>query len=60
MESGEVAKAVELNQGCTLLEVSGGITLANVKEYAAVGVNYISIGALSHSAPAVDISFLLK
>lgn len=60
MEPGEVAKAVELNQGYTLLEVSGGITLANVKDYAAVGVNYISIGALSHSAPAVDIAFLLK
>lgn len=60
MKPEEVAKAVGLNQQNTLLEVSGGINLANVKEYAAAGVNFISIGALTHSAPAVDISFLLK
>jgi nicotinate-nucleotide pyrophosphorylase (carboxylating) len=44
----------------TLLEASGGITLANVRDYAKAGVDMISIGALTHSAPAVDISFKIK
>lgn len=39
-----------------LLEVSGGVTLDNVKSYAATGVERISVGALTHSAPAVDVS----
>jgi nicotinate-nucleotide pyrophosphorylase (carboxylating) len=38
------------------VEASGGITLANVAEYAAAGADRVSIGALTHSAPAVDIS----
>ncbi len=38
------------------LEASGGITLDNVREYALAGVDYISIGALTHSAAAVDLS----
>jgi len=38
------------------LEVSGGINLENVRSYAATGVNFISVGALTHSAPAVDMS----
>ncbi len=41
------------------VEVSGGITLANVRDYALAGPDYISVGALTHSAPAADISFLL-
>ncbi len=44
----------------TLTEASGGITLANVRAYAEAGVDLISIGALTHSAPAVDISFKIK
>ena len=44
----------------TLTEASGGITLANVREYAEAGADLISIGALTHSAPAVDISFKIK
>lgn len=40
-----------------LLESSGGITLATVCQYAEAGVDLISVGALTHSAPAVDISF---
>jgi nicotinate-nucleotide pyrophosphorylase (carboxylating) len=44
----------------TLTEASGGITLANVHAFAEAGVDLISIGALTHSAPAVDISFKLK
>jgi nicotinate-nucleotide pyrophosphorylase (carboxylating) len=38
------------------LEVSGGIKLENVRAYAETGVNFISVGALTHSAPAVDMS----
>jgi nicotinate-nucleotide pyrophosphorylase (carboxylating) len=38
------------------LEVSGGITLENVRSYAETGVNFISVGALTHSAPAADLS----
>ena len=42
------------------LEASGGITLDNVAEIAATGVELISIGALTHSAPALDLSLLLE
>ena len=42
------------------LEASGGVTLANVAEVAATGVEMISIGALTHSAPALDLSMLLE
>ena len=53
----QVDLAVELVQGRVLVEASGGIHLENVRAYAECGVNYISVGALTHSAPAVDISF---
>jgi nicotinate-nucleotide pyrophosphorylase (carboxylating) len=42
------------------LEASGGITLDNVAEIAATGVDFISVGALTHSAPALDLSMLLS
>jgi nicotinate-nucleotide pyrophosphorylase (carboxylating) len=42
------------------LEASGGVTLANVAEVAATGVEMISVGALTHSAPALDLSLLLE
>ena len=42
------------------LEASGGVTLDNVAEVAATGVDLISIGALTHSAPALDLSMLLE
>jgi len=42
------------------LEVSGGVTLENVREYAQCGVDYISIGAITHSARAVDMSLELE
>ena len=38
------------------LEASGGITLENVRAYAETGVDFISVGALTHSVPAVDLS----
>ena len=42
------------------LEASGGITLENVREYAESGVHWISLGALTHSAPALDLSLLVE
>jgi nicotinate-nucleotide pyrophosphorylase (carboxylating) len=54
-----VAVARELSTQVTL-ESSGGITLENVRAYAEAGVDFISIGALTHSARAVDISFKIQ
>lgn len=48
--------AVARAAGRVRLEASGGITLANLKEVAATGVDYISLGALTHSAPSLDFS----
>lgn len=56
----ELVRAHEPNERRTLTEASGGITLDNVRQYAEAGVDLISIGALTHSAPAVDISFKIK
>ena len=42
------------------IEASGGITLTNVREFAEAGVDWISVGALTHSAPAVDLSFEIE
>jgi nicotinate-nucleotide pyrophosphorylase (carboxylating) len=41
-------------------EASGGVTLGNVREFAEAGVDWISVGALTHSAPAVDLSFEIE
>ena len=51
-----IKKALEAIDRRALVEVSGGVTLDNVKKAAAAGVDFISVGALTHSAPAVDIS----
>ncbi|MDP9234176.1 MAG: carboxylating nicotinate-nucleotide diphosphorylase [Actinomycetota bacterium] len=51
-----VREAVVRAGGKALLEASGGITLDNVRSYAEAGVDLISIGALTHSAPAIDVS----
>jgi nicotinate-nucleotide pyrophosphorylase (carboxylating) len=55
MSTATVAEAVKRTAGRALLEASGGITLARVKELAEVGVDVISVGALTHSVPAADI-----
>ena len=52
-------QAVELNAGRAKLEASGNVTLDNVRQIAETGVDYISIGALTHSAKAFDVSFLV-
>ena len=51
---------MELAGGRAELEASGGITLDTVREVAETGVDYISVGALTHSAPALDVSLLLE
>ena len=60
MAPSQLQEAVKLRDELAtsvLLEASGGITLANVREIAETGVDRISIGALTHSAPALDIAF---
>jgi nicotinate-nucleotide pyrophosphorylase (carboxylating) len=59
MAEAAMAEAVRLAQGRALLEASGGMTLARLPQVAATGVNFISMGALTHSAPAVDIHLRL-
>jgi len=60
MTPGEVRQCVERSRGRIRLEVSGGIDATNIRAYAETGVDYISVGALTHSAPAVDINFRIE
>ncbi|MFN7901384.1 MAG: carboxylating nicotinate-nucleotide diphosphorylase [Holosporales bacterium] len=55
MSLDELAAVVRLAKGKAVLEASGGITLENARIIADIGVDYLSIGGLTHSAPAVDI-----
>ncbi|MFY8211916.1 MAG: carboxylating nicotinate-nucleotide diphosphorylase [Candidatus Nanopelagicus sp.] len=55
MSIDECQKAVEIVKGKFQLEASGGLTLENAKAYAQTGVDYLAVGALTHSAPAFDI-----
>jgi nicotinate-nucleotide pyrophosphorylase (carboxylating) len=52
--------AVEMVSGRSKLEASGGLTLANARAYAATGVDYLAVGALTHSAPVLDIGLDMK
>jgi nicotinate-nucleotide pyrophosphorylase (carboxylating) len=56
----DMRKAVKSIHGRALIEASGGITLDNVRAVAETGVDFISIGALTHSARALDISLELE
>jgi nicotinate-nucleotide pyrophosphorylase (carboxylating) len=56
MDVPTLRKAVERARGWVVLEASGGITLDTIAEIAATGVDYISSGALTHSAPNFDIA----
>jgi nicotinate-nucleotide pyrophosphorylase (carboxylating) len=60
MSPGELRGAVELVAGRAELEASGGITLDTVRAAAETGVDYISVGALTHSAPALDVSLMIE
>ncbi len=57
MSPAEVRQCVHSAGGRVRLEVSGGIDASNIRAYAEAGVDYISVGALTHSAAAVDINF---
>jgi len=59
-EPGDVAQAVQRARGKALIEVSGGVTLHRIEELARAGVDIVSVGALTHSAPAADISFEIQ
>lgn len=56
MKVGEMKKAVSLIAGRALVEASGNVSLKNVREIARTGVDFISVGALTHSVEAADIS----
>jgi len=60
MPPAQVRACVVRAAGRVRLEVSGGINADNIRAYAETGVDYISVGALTHSAPAVDIHFLVQ
>jgi nicotinate-nucleotide pyrophosphorylase (carboxylating) len=56
----KLREAVAIAGGRAELEASGGVTLETVRAIAETGVDYISVGALTHSAPALDISLILE
>jgi nicotinate-nucleotide pyrophosphorylase (carboxylating) len=56
----EVREAVRRIAGRAKVELSGGVTLDRIPELARTGAHYVSIGALTHSAPAADLSFELE
>jgi nicotinate-nucleotide pyrophosphorylase (carboxylating) len=60
MSPDEVARAVGIAGGAFPIEVSGGVTLDTVAAYAAAGADLISVGALTHSAPVLDIGLDLE
>ena len=60
LATGAVRDAVRLVAGRAKIEVSGGVTLERAAELATTGVDYISVGALTHSAPAADFSFEMR
>jgi nicotinate-nucleotide pyrophosphorylase (carboxylating) len=59
MNPSDLRRAVEIAAGRAKLEASGGVTLGALQEIAAAGVQFISLGALTHSAPALDLSMTL-
>ncbi len=60
MDDATMAQAALRAAGRVLLEASGNMTLERLPRVAATGVDFVSMGAITHSAPAVDISFELK
>lgn len=55
----EAAELIRQIGGRAKTEISGGVTLANIREYALTGADFVSSGAITHSAKAVDVSFRL-
>ena len=57
---GQVREAMQMIQGRAKVEISGGVSLTNARAYALAGADYISVGALTHSAQALDFSMKLS
>jgi nicotinate-nucleotide pyrophosphorylase (carboxylating) len=57
MSTEDIINAVTRCRGRAKTEISGGVTLQRMRELAATGADYVSVGALTHSAPAADLSF---
>lgn len=60
MSTADIKEAVDRCRGRAKTEISGGVTLLRVPELAATGADFVSIGALTHSAPAADLSFEIE
>ena len=60
MDLGQMRTAVELTKGKAELEASGGVNLESVRAIAETGVDFISVGAITHSAPTLDLSLLVE
>ena len=58
--SGQSLALVLAYSAVPLLEVSGGVTLANVRAIAKVGVDRVSIGRITHSSPALDVALEVR
>jgi nicotinate-nucleotide pyrophosphorylase (carboxylating) len=56
MDDADLTKAVKLAQGRVVLEASGGVTVDSIAQIAMTGVDYVSCGALTHSAPNFDVA----
>ncbi len=60
MDINSLKEAVKMNNGRCFLEASGGVTIETVKAIAETGIDYISVGAITHSAPSIDIGLDIK
>jgi nicotinate-nucleotide pyrophosphorylase (carboxylating) len=60
MDLATMREAVQRTAGRASLEASGGVTIERLREIAETGIDFISIGALTHSAPALDLSLILE
>ena len=60
LSTGDLKEAVRRIAGRAKVEISGGVTLDRIPELAGTGADYVSVGALTHSAPAADLSFELE
>jgi nicotinate-nucleotide pyrophosphorylase (carboxylating) len=60
MTTDRIRDAVARSRGRTTVEISGGVTLERIPELASTGADFVSVGALTHSAPAIDISFEIE
>jgi nicotinate-nucleotide pyrophosphorylase (carboxylating) len=60
LSTAEIHEAVRRCRGRAKIEISGGVTLQRLAELAATGADYVSSGALTHSAPAADLSFEIE